>query len=81
MKELLGRRARKKGSTRTEKNNEARRLWEQQAKFRGTGRRSEGWGVGGWGGRRLCEEGGEKFCSECVVMERKEEGLSESELI
>lgn len=44
MKELLGRRARKKGSTRTEKNNEARRLWEQQAKFRGTGRRSEGWG-------------------------------------
>lgn len=79
MKELLGRRARKKGSTRTEKNNEARRLWEQQAKFRGTGRRSEGWG-GEWR-RRLYEEGGEKFCSECAVMERKEEGLSESELI
>lgn len=26
-------------------------------------------------------EGGEKFCSECVEMVRKEEGLSESELI
>lgn len=38
-------------------------------------------GVGGEWRRRLCEEGGEKFCSECVVMERKEEGLSESELI
>lgn len=51
------------------KNNEAERLREQQAKLGGEETR------GGGGG------GVEKFCSECVVMVKKEEGLSESELI
>lgn len=49
--------ARKKDSTRTEKNNEARRVWEQQAKFGGLEDGARGGGGSGGGG---CVRKGEK---------------------